>query len=189
MSREHLSVRRVQPGHDRSYLTSEACFVEIARKVFAADRYRVIEQPDSLRAIFGTNGRTGRDMGIIPELAVVNLETTRQVFFEVKKQKELGNAEERAYKHHTVGFYHLVRARLRLPYHPFVTVFCESLAELPRYTEKARQLIEPANLILWRGYDPSILSSRLSWYRQHWLDPITVRQISPGCSRLVDLAG
>lgn len=47
----------------------------------------------------------GRPLGIRPEASILNKATGRVMYFEVKKQGDAGNAEERAFKHHTVQFY------------------------------------------------------------------------------------
>jgi hypothetical protein len=95
----------------------------------------------------------GRDLGIRPEASIRNRTTGRVMYFEVKKQADKGNAEERAYKHHTVQFYKTLKAFTRMPYHAYCTIFCERLAVNPRYTTKFRSLIEPGHYFLWADYE------------------------------------
>ena len=80
--------------------------------------------------MFGSG--SGRTLGVRPEASIRNRETGRVMYFEVKKQGDAGNAEERAFKHHTVQFYKTLQDLTRMPYHAYRTIFCESLATNPR---------------------------------------------------------
>lgn len=164
MDSARLSARKRQPGHDRSFVASESIFIEAARSVLDEARYVVEEQPRELRAIFGDG------LGVQPEAVIISRATNRRFFIEVKKQGPQGNAEERAYKHHTVQFHRLLQSTYRYDYHPFVTVFCESLAVLPRYTVKIAHLIEPDHYLLWADYDRSLLEDYLNERCAAWLD-------------------
>ncbi len=95
--------------------------------------------------------------------------TGRKLFIEVKKQKGGGNAEERACKHHTVQFYKTMKELYGYDYHPFVTVFCDALAEKRRYTQKFPYLIEPTNYFLWIGYRFDTLKFFLEGRAKDWL--------------------
>lgn len=55
-------------------------------------------------------------------------------------------------------------------YHPFVTIFCESLATLPRYTRKAEYLFEPGQYFNWIDYDLDALCAFLHSRCEEWLD-------------------
>jgi hypothetical protein len=151
MDSARLSARRKQPGHDRTFTTSEENFVEALRRILPAERYDVIDHPRELLGMFGLGA--GRTLGIRPEASIRNRETARVMYFEVKKQGDAGNAEERAFKHHTVQFYKTLQALTRMPYHAYCTIFCESLATNPRYTTKFKSLIEPGHYFLWVDYE------------------------------------
>ena len=85
------------------------------------------------------------------------------MYFEVKKQGEAGNADERACKHHTVQFYKTLHEVTGYDYHPFVTIMCEALARSERYTIKHPYFFEPDHYFLWVDYDLDSLSA----YLQH----------------------
>lgn len=169
MNSERLSARAKQPGHDRTFEFSEKNLVAVAKACLDPEKYEVIDHPKILASIFaGAEGE--RDLGVIPEAAVVSKATGRQFFIEVKKQGPNGNAEERGFKHHTVQFYKTLNLVFEYDYHPFITVWCESLASLPRYTRKAAFLMEPDQYFLWEGYDPEALCRYLSQRCAAWLD-------------------
>ena len=159
MAREHLSNRFYQPGHDRSFEASEANFIKAARQILPAN-YDVIPKPRDLADIFD-------DYGVVPEAMIVSRDTGRFVFVEVKKQGSGGNAEERAYKHYAPGFMRLLEERYGLDYHPFVTVFCENLAEDARYTEKIGRMIDYPHYCLWEEYLLDVLAKWLEIGRAH----------------------
>ena len=170
MDSEKLSARTKQPGHDRTFLTSEANFIEAARKCLDPDRYVVEPNPRDLRNVF-VEASTGQlPLGVMPEAAIASRETQRKFFVEVKKQGPGGNAHERAYKHHTSQFYKLLNARYGWSYHPFVTIFCESLAVLPRYTIQIQGLVEPDQYFLWADYELEPLCLYLRGRCSAWLD-------------------
>jgi len=99
----------------------------------------------------------GSGLGILPEASIRNRTTGNVMYFEVKKQGPRGNAEERACKHHTVQFYKTLKAFTGRSYHAYCTIFCESLAVQPRYTQKISYLIEPGHYFLWIDYNPDLL--------------------------------
>lgn len=148
--REHLSARVKQPGHDRTFRTSETLFVAALRRLLPQDRFEVVDHPRDLSRIFGSTG-------VVPEASVRHLATGRTVWFEVKRQGANGNAEERACKHHTVAFYRLMREHTGQAVHPFYTVFCDSLSTLDRYTSKFPYLIEEGQYLLWVEYQEVLL--------------------------------
>jgi hypothetical protein len=152
MDSRQLSARARQPGHDRTFVESETNFVAALQKILDADRYVITSQPTDLLKIFRSE-ETARELGLRPEASVRNRSTGRVMYFEVKKQGEAGNAEERAYKHHTFQFYKTLGGFTGMPYHPYCTIFCESLATNPRYTTKFPYLIEPDHYFLWVDYE------------------------------------
>ena len=164
MDSEKLSARTKQPGHDRSFEASESLFIVTAATLLDPAEYQVIDKPNELRDLFGPR------MGVAPEASIISVATGKRFFVEVKKQGDRGNAEERACKHHTVQFYKCIRDRYGYPYHPYVTIFCESLAVNPRYTEKAKHYFEPDQYLLWVDYDRNILGDFLKARCAAWLD-------------------
>jgi hypothetical protein len=152
MDSARLSARLKQPGHDRTFTTSEANFVKALGLILPWEDYEVIDHPKNLLGIFASEAGA-RDLGLQPEASIENRATGRVMYFEVKKQGDAGNAEERAFKHHTVQFYKTLQAFTRMPYHAYCTIFCESLAANPRYTTKFKYLIEPGHYFLWVGYE------------------------------------
>jgi len=169
MDSERLSRRERQPGHDRTFRTSETNFVDAARECLDARRYLVDDRPRDLIECFGKE-LGERALGLQPEASIRSLVTGRLFFVEVKKQGPAGNAEERAFKHHTVQFYKLIHELYEYEYHPYVTVWCESLAVLPRYTRKARHLFEPDQYFLWVNYELNPLRDYLRGRCEAWLE-------------------
>jgi hypothetical protein len=165
MDSEKLSARVKQPGHDRTFERSESLFISLATQLLDPALYEVVDKPKELRNLFGPRS------GVAPEATVVSKRTGRRFFVEVKKQGDRGNAEERACKHHTVQFYKCLHDRFGYDYHPYVTIFCESLAVNPRYTEKAVHYYEPGQYVLWVDYDMVILKEFLDSKCREWLDP------------------
>lgn len=170
MNSKRLSERAKQPGHDRTFLSSESQFIEAARDCLDPIRYRVEDHPRDLASIFPSASPTERGLGVVPEASVTSLTTGKKFFVEVKKQGSQGNAEERAMKHHTVQFYKTLHDKYGYPFHPFVTVFCDQLAVLPRYTRKFAYLLEPEQYFLWEDYDLPSLCAYLRGRCQIWLD-------------------
>jgi hypothetical protein len=146
-----LSIRAKQPGHDITFRKSETSFATALKLILDPDVYEVKAQPQDLRYIFG------RPYGIKPEAVIRNRQTSRVMYFEVKKQGPEGNADERACRHHTVQFYKTLSSFTKLDYHAYCTIFCESLATLPVYTSKVPYVIEPGHYFLWKDYDIDLL--------------------------------
>lgn len=164
MDSKKLSAREKQPGHDRTFTTSETFFIAAARSVLYPGAYIVDDHPPDLRKLFAN------ELGVVPEASVASMATGRKFFVEVKKQGPLGNADERACKHHTVQFCKTLHEKYGYAYHPFVTVFCEHLATNRRYTLKAPYFFEPDNYFLWVDYDPDLLRDYLTARCRAWLD-------------------
>lgn len=168
MDSKQLSQRARQPGHDKTFKKSEENFIVAALECLDEDEFLVINQPSDLSSLFVTPGDS-RNLGVRPEAKIESRLTGRKFFVEVKKQGPHGNAEERAMKHHTVQFYKELNKLYGYDYHPFVTVFCESLSTLPRYTVKFEYLIEPENYFLWVDYSVDSLCRYLHERADAWL--------------------
>jgi hypothetical protein len=138
--------------------------VDVATRCLDPAKYEVRKNPRDLARIFDDH------YGVTPEASITSLKTGRAFFVEVKKQGDRGNAEERAMKHHTVQFYKTLKDYFGYPYHPYVTVFCESLAVNPRYTVKFRYYLEQGQYFLWVGYREDLLCEFLRGRCAAWLD-------------------
>ena len=167
MNAAGLSARSRQPGHDQSFRKSEQTFIAVAQSVLPPSKYRVVDHPADLRNIFTDSSGS---LGVVPEASIENIATGRKFFVEVKKQGPVGNAEERACKHHTVQFYKVLHDIYGYDYHPFITVCCENLATDRKYVLKARYLFEPDNYFLWKDYDERLLETYLKARCSAWLD-------------------
>jgi hypothetical protein len=151
-----LSRRERQPGHDRSFEHSELRFAEVVRGCLPED-FVIEEKPNDLKSVYETFV-SPRPLGIAPEAVIYwKPDNTFRVYFEVKKQGERGNAEERSYKHHTSKFIDLLKKHTGLPYHAYCSIFCEALAVHPRYTDKIKNLIHEPHYFFWVGYDEDLL--------------------------------
>ena len=167
MNSERLSARSRQPGHDKSFRASEENFITAAQSVLPSSKYLVVDHPSDLRSIFTDSSGS---LGVVPEASIENISTGRKFFVEVKKQGPAGNAEERAFKHHTVQFYKVLHEIYGYDYHPFITVWCENLATDRKYVLKAGYLFEPDNYFLWPNYDIDLLRTYLRARCAAWLD-------------------
>jgi hypothetical protein len=156
MDSEKLSRRTKQPGHDRTFESSERNFEAALAKILDPAEFEIDSKPDELRKIFDNR------FGIIPEASIRHRQTGRVMYFEVKKQGPAGNADERACKHHTVQFQRTLKKVTGAEYHPFCTIFCESLATDERYTVKHPHFFEEGRFFLWVDYDLDDLSAFLS---------------------------
>jgi hypothetical protein len=163
MDSARLSARARQPGHDRTFLASEANFVAALETILDPGEWEVIASPRDLTKIIG-----GR-FGVVPEASIRYRPTGRAMYFEVKKQGMGGNADERAAKHHTVQFYKELHAVTGYDYHPFVTVLCESLATAERYVLKHPFYFEPDHYFCWVDYDLDLLADFLARISDRWL--------------------
>lgn len=155
MDSKKLSARTKQPGHDRTFTTSETNFSEALRSFLDPKLYQVTDKPRDLARIFPR--AVGDGLGVHPEASITSLTTGKKLFFEVKKQGPNGNADERACKHHTVQFQAHLKSVLGYSYHSFFTVFCESLATDERYLVKHPYFYEPDHYFCWVDYDRDAL--------------------------------
>lgn len=175
MSSSHLRARTRQPGHDQSWRPSEAV-TATAMKLLLGPRYLVETKPKDLRDFYGHHD--GRALGLEPEAKITDLRTGRFMYVEVKRQGPSGNAEERAYRHHTSVFERELKQRTTMPYHAYVTVFCDDLASMTRYTSKYPYHIQTGWYLCWVSYDLGVMAGFLDEWR---------RRLDPGCD--ADLAG
>ena len=163
MNSKLLSMRARQPGHDRTFRTSETNFVKALETILDANEWQINDHPRELRKIIGDR------YGIVPEASIEYLPNGRKFFFEVKKQGSAGNADERACKHHTVQFYKNLHSIFGYDFHPFATIMCESLATEERYTLKHHFYFEPDHYFCWVDYDIDLLADYLALIADRWL--------------------
>lgn len=163
MDSAKLSARAKAPGHDRTFMASEANFMTALRTILSDDEWIIEDHPRGLAKIIA-----GR-YGVIPEASITFKATGRKMYFEVKKQGMGGNAEERAAKHHTVQFYKELHELTGYSYHPFVTVMCESLAVAERYVTKHPFFFEEDHYFCWIDYDLDLLTDFLAHIGERWL--------------------
>ena len=158
-----LSARSKQPGHDRTFTHSEKSFVKCLEALLPQSDWEIVDHPRDLSKII-----SGK-YGVIPEASITSLKTGKKMFFEVKKQGNAGNADERACKHHTVQFYREMHAIYGYSYHPFSTIMCEALAVHERYTLKHPFYFEEDNYFCWVDYDAGLLDRYLKRIADKWL--------------------
>lgn len=166
MDSDKLSRRTKQPGHDQTYRRSEENFIQALQDLLPSDRYRIVDHPRDLAGLLG-----GR-YGIVPEASIEYRKTGRKMYFEVKKQGERGNADERACKHHTVQFYKTLAAHTGYDYHAFCTVMCSALSWHERYTTKHPFYFEEDHYLLWTDYDLSVLDEYLKRIGRKFLERV-----------------
>lgn len=163
MNSAKLSARAKQPGHDRTFRTAETNFVAALESILDPNEWEIVDQPKDLRKIIG------RKFGVQPEASIRYRRTGKVMYFEVKKQGPAGNADERAAKHHTVQFYKELHDITGLPYHPFITIMCESLATLERYTLKHPFFYEEDHFFCWVDYDLDLMADFIAHIADRWL--------------------
>ena len=154
MNSRKLSARTKQPGHDQTYRASEGNFSAFLRSSLNLDVFAVAEKPSDLRKMLPPIAKEAgsKAYGVVPEVSVVCKATGRKLYFEVKKQAEGGNADERACKHHTVQFQRQLKKFTGYSYHSFVTIMCEQLANMPKYVAKHPYFFEPNSYFCWKDY-------------------------------------
>lgn len=159
MDSHKLSKRTKQPGHDQTYRTSEGKFSAMLREALNPNLFEVTDKPADLRKMLPsiTDDGAGKSYGVVPEVSVTCKATKRKLYFEVKKQAEGGNADERACKHHTVQFQKQLRKFTGFQYHAFITIMCEALATMPKYVAKHPYFFEPDNYFCWKDYADTAL--------------------------------
>jgi hypothetical protein len=158
MDSKRLSERARQPGHDRSFVFSEQTFDSALTTLLDPLEFEVVSKPRELLKMFA-----GR-YGVAPEASIRHRISKRPMYFEVKKQGPMGNADERACKHHTVQFQKTLREEIGVEYHAFTTVMCDSLAELDRYTAMHPYFFEEGRFFLWKDFDLELLRKFLERY-------------------------
>lgn len=158
MGREHLENRdNWQAESAVRGSEAERAFDAIMRLYCIGTEFRYISKPRDLREIYG------RSHGIVPEAVIRNSRTNRAVYVEVKRQRNAGNAHERACKYFAPGIIASARAIANQPDDiiPFWWIFTNGIATDPRYVQEITHWFRGVedNLLLWRAirdYEPVV---------------------------------
>ena len=145
-------MRAIQPGNVRRFEKSEDAFHEVAARFDGIQGLKVVRKPVTLRTFYREPGET-HSLGLQPEEEILHTPSGRRLFFEVKNQGPRGNAEERAFRHHTLPFEQRLRAIYGIDYHPYFTIFTGNLATDDRYILKFRHHIDRDHYFLWKDYN------------------------------------
>ena len=100
MNSAMLSRRARQPGHDRTFRTSEKNFVEALKKILDPNEWMIEDHPDDLRRFI-----SGK-YGIIPEASIEFLPTGRK--FSSKSKNKI-RAETQKNEHVNITPYSFIR--------------------------------------------------------------------------------
>lgn len=163
MDSRKLSMRAIQPGDVRTFTKSEDAFHAVASRFDGVNGLRVTRHPKRLNRFYREEGED-HNFGLAPEEEIYHEATRRPLFFEVKNQGPRGNAEERAYRHHTEVFSRRLMKLFGIDYHPYFTIFTGNLATDLRYTLKFRHHIAPEHYFLWKDYETGAGWSELHQY-------------------------
>ena len=148
MASEDLSKREKQPGHDRSFVKSEDSVKKVMERVVSW--YPQLTTTTKSRFKIFPKYSNGY---IMPENTIVNNKNGKVMNFEVKKQGDKGNAEERVFKLFTPKFSEAMKKFHNVDYHPYKAIFCESLATNERYTGKFDVYLDDDDYFLWEDYE------------------------------------
>jgi hypothetical protein len=169
-----LSLRSIQPGHVRTFTKSEDAFHAVASTFDGIDGLRVTRHPSTLKRFYVEEGES-HGLGLWPEEEILLVAKARMLFFEVKNQGPRGNAEERAYRHHTQVFSDRLMKMFGLDYHPYFTIFTGNLATDARYTLKFRHHIADGHYFLWTDYQSQAGWDELHQYLASLIDRFLIR--------------
>jgi hypothetical protein len=151
-----LSSRAVQPGtintgrpHELDVFIAMADALDIDchcanTHVLENAIWQVTYQPSELRHCFGK-------YGLMPDIRLLNKQTNRVMYFEVKFQGHHGNAEERAGKLFTHHFVDWFMGKTGMPYHAYRLIFTGALATDAKYTDKFQYLYDSDEYLCWDG--------------------------------------
>ena len=157
MAREHLEQRENwQEEANKRGRKAEKVFDEIIQRHLRDSGLEPIPKPRSLATIYGKR-ESGRSHGVRPDYAIRNQADGRTVFVEIKRQRDEGNAHERACKYLAPSMLTAMREVGRQPATivPMWWIFTEGLAQNPDYRQEISfwfRGLEP-NLLLWDDLD------------------------------------
>ena len=170
MAREHLEGRgNWQDEANRRGQGAELRFSDVMRRHLSGTEFEFVDRPSDLMNIYG-HGR-----GIRPDHAIRNRNTGKTIYVEVKRQRDRGNAHERACKYMMPGILNSARERGKQPKSviPIWWVFTEGLATSDRYRREIRHWFRgmESHLLLWS--DPRDGLSVTDHFDQHILPRLT----------------
>ena len=148
MARKHLEGRdNWQDEANRRGQGAELGFSDIMRRHLAGTEFELDDKPRDLMHIYG------RGRGIRPDHAIRNRRTGKAIYVEVKRQRDRGNAHERACKYMMPGILHSAREQANQPEGviPIWWVFTEGLATSDRYQQEIRHWFRgmEGHFLLW----------------------------------------
>ncbi len=165
MAREHLEKRGKWQGEGVARgLGAEDVFHALLSQHLRGSEIETIHRPKHLKGIYGSEeiprsgkakGTRIKRFGIEPEYGFHHRETKRMVFTEIKRQRDKGNAHERACKYMMPGIIKSTQAIANQPKSvvPFWWIFTNGLANSPRYKREIQhwfQGMEP-HFLLWEN--------------------------------------
>ena len=157
MAREHLEQRdNWQEEANKRGRKAEDVFDEIMKRHLHGSGLEPIPKPRSLATIYGVR-ESGRPHGVRPDYAIRNQADGRTMFVEIKRQRDAGNAHERACKYLAPSLLTAMREVGQQPTTvvPMWWIFTEGLAQNPDYRQEISfwfRGLEP-NLLLWDDLD------------------------------------
>lgn len=167
MAREHLENRGPWQGKGvaRGRGAEDVFHAPMSRHLKGAD-ISAVHKPKDLKGIYGEveidvrrkgklPGARFKEYGIEPEYALRHKKTGRMIFVEIKRQRDRGNAHERACKYMMPGIVESARVIAQQPVGvvPFWWIFTNGLATSPRYIREIRHWFRgrEAHLLLWEN--------------------------------------
>ena len=157
MAREHLEQRdNWQEEAGERGRKAEHVFDEVIQRHLRGGILEATFKPMDLAGVYGTR-QSGQPHGVRPDYAIRNRQNGRIVFVEIKRQRDAGNAHERACKYLAPSLLTAMREVGRQPASvvPMWWIFAEGLAQNPNYRQEISfwfRGLEP-NLLLWDDLD------------------------------------
>lgn len=152
MGREHLEARdnwqaeSAVRGGD-----AERAFNEVMRKYCIGTDLSYASKPRDLSEMYGPRH------GIAPDGVIRNTKSGRAVYVEIKRQRNAGNAHERACKYFAPGIIASAREVAGQPDDviPFWWIFSNGIASDPRYVQEIMHWFRgvEGNVLLWQSLD------------------------------------
>ena len=163
-----LSRRKKQPGDDNatSEMAKQAVLAEI-RKCFPEPEFTVLDgdsgEPRNIgKGFFGEitstlkSGKVStRKYGPEWDVVVKHSSSERLMLFEVKYQKDAGNAHERAYRNFTERTVSTLGEFLEVSYHPVKAIFTGPMAASEKYIRELKATLAPTQYFMYTARNQS----------------------------------
>jgi len=170
IAREHLE------GRDNWQLeasirgqSAEISLDIILQEYLKDTRYTPRNNPNDLSGIYGRHPQTGRPHGIRPDYSIRNRETGKVIYIELKRQRDKGNAHERACKFMMPGIVLSAQQIANQPENviPFWWIFSNGIASSPRYMQEIYHWFRgiEGHVLLWKDIED--YSALVSHFEQH----------------------